>query len=242
MTSPSPNLLWADDGRTHLEELSAKLGFDSPWKLAEPTLGQPVAASRSSWVRRITIGTRDYFAKTYVYPTLRDRLRGTLRNTGPLRASRAQQEFRALDWFRAAGFPTPDTAGFLEERTFGWVRRALLVTAAFPGRDLAQLLTSEPEASRARIAERLGQFVARMHALGFRDGNLDLRNLLLADDRSTLLLAKIDSPKHRVTARGTQQDRWTRADWARLMPQLEAFGMAEATRRAASEFSASLRA
>ena len=242
MTSPSPNLLWADDGRTHLEELSARLGFHTPWKLADPTLGLPVAASRSSWVRRIQVGTSDYFAKTYVYPSARDRFRGTLRNTGPFRASRAQQEFRALGWFRAAGFPTPATAGFLEERSLGWVRRALLVTAAFPGRDLAALLPNEPAAGRRKIAECLGRFVARMHALGFRDGNLDLRNLLLADDRSTLQLAKIDSPKHRVVGSGAQEDRWTRADWARLAPQLEAFGMAEATRRAAADFSAGLRA
>jgi hypothetical protein len=242
MTSPSHNLLCADDGQAHLEELSAKLGFHSPWKLAEPELGLPVASSRSSWVRRIRIDSRDYFAKTYVYNGIRDRVRGTLRNTGPFCASRAQQEFHALAWFRAADFPTPETAGFLEERTFGWVRRALLVTAAFPGRDLASLLPRESEASRMAIAEHLGRFVARMHALGFRDGNLDLRNLLLADDRSTMLLAKIDSPKHRIVATGLREDRWTRADWARLSPQLAPFGMTEVARGAAANFSEGLRA
>lgn len=218
------------------------MGFHSPWKLAEPELGVPVTTSRSSWVRRIRIGSSDYFAKTYVYLGARDRIRGTLRNTGPFCASRAQQEFHALAWFRAADFPTPETAGFLEERTFGWVRRALLVTAAFPGRDLASLLPRENEASRTAIAEHIGRFVARMHALGFRDGNLDLRNLLLADDRSTLQLAKIDSPKHRIVARGRREDRWTRADWARLSPQLTPFGMTEAARNAAANFSADLRA
>ena len=72
-----------------------------------------------------------------------------------------------------------------------------------------------------------------MHDLGFRDRNLDLRNLLLADDRSSLAIAKIDSPRHRLVRIGEPNDRLARADWTRLLPQLDAFGIAAVALRAA---------
>jgi hypothetical protein len=56
---------------------------------------------------------------------------------------------------------------------------------------------------------------------------------LLADDRSNLAIAKIDSPRHRLVPPGATNDRLARADWMRLLPQLEAFGIAATALRAA---------
>jgi hypothetical protein len=77
--------------------------------------------------------------------------------------------------------------------------------------------------------------VAKLHRLGFRDGNLDLRNLLLANDRSQLVLTKIDSPRYRIVRAGKAHDARARADWDRLRPQLRVFEIEDAALEAASQ-------
>ena len=233
ITSPSFPMRYGSDGSPQEPELAEKLGFHSLWDLSNPDSGAAVTSSKSSWVRLIRVHGIDYFVKTYDYPTIRSRLRGTLRNTGPLRPSRSQREAAALQWFRQHNFPTPAFAGFAEVRRLGWLRRAVLVTQKFPGRDLASLLPEAEQSDRDAIGGCIGTFVRRMHELGFRDRNLDLRNLLLADDRSSLAIAKIDSPRHRFVPRGAANDRLARADWMRLLPQLDAFGIAATALRAA---------
>jgi hypothetical protein len=47
------------------------------------------------------------------------------------------------------------------------------------------------------------------------------------------VVTKIDSPRYRLVRRGQPDDRLARADWARLLPQLEPFGIADETRAAA---------
>jgi hypothetical protein len=233
ITSPSLPMRYGSDGQPKGQDLAEKLGFHSLWDLSSPDSGAAVTASNSSWVRRVQSNGIDYFVKTYDYPTIRSRLRGTLRNTGPLRPSRSQREAAALQWFRLHNFPTPAFTGFAEVRRLGWLKRAVLVTQRFPGRDLAALLPSESPSNRDAIGACIGTFVQRMHDLGFRDRNLDLRNLLLADDRSSLAIAKIDSPRHRLVRTGEPNDRLARADWTRLLPQLDAFGIAAVALRAA---------
>jgi hypothetical protein len=226
-------MCYGSDGSPQQQELADKLGFHSLWDLSNPESGTPVTSSKSSWVRLIQANRIDYFVKTYDYPTIRSRLRGTLRNTGPLRPSRSRREAAALEWFGQHNFPAPAFVGFAEVRRLGWLRRAVLVTQKFPGRDLASLLPTTPPPDRDAIGTCIGTFVRRMHHLGFRDRNLDLRNLLLADDRSSLAIAKIDSPRHRLVPPGAANDRLARADWTRLLPQLDAFGIAATALRAA---------
>lgn len=235
MTSPPDQLAAAGNGAAELSRLSAALGFHSVWDLSNRQFGTTVTNARSSWVRRVEADSKSFYIKTYEYPTWRDRLRGTTRNTGPMCHSRAAREHAALQWLTQAGIPTPRSCGFIEARRFGWVTRCLIATEAFPGRDLASVLPSETPSTRLAIGRAVGAFVAKIHRLGFRDGNLDLRNLLLADDRSHLMIAKIDSPRHRIVEAGSPRDRLARADWQRLLPQLREFDIAEAATEAATE-------
>ena len=231
-------MLSSSNARAKLRELARVLGLARTADLGDAALGTPVACSKSSWVRRVRIASEDYYIKTYDYPTLRSRWRGALRNTGPLTSSRAAREADDLSWLRSRGFAGPKVAYWEEIRILGFLRRAILVTAAFPGQPLDAVLAVANTSDRAAIGSALGRFVARLHHCGFRDGNLDLRNLLLHDDRSILTVAKIDSPKFRVVRRGPSDDRLTRADWARLLPQLECLRMAGLVRAAAEEWAA----
>jgi len=47
-------------------------------------------------------------------------------------------------------------------------------------------------------------------------------------------IAKIDSPRHVLVRPGAREDRLSRADWARLLPQLAKFGLEQAARDARS--------
>ena len=56
-------------------------GLDSLAALSGPCVGEFVTSSRSSWVRRWSVGTTSFYIKTYDYPTWRDRSRGIGRTT-----------------------------------------------------------------------------------------------------------------------------------------------------------------
>ena len=182
-------------------------------------------AARTSWVRIVSFDSRQYYCKTYVYPTLAWQLR-SLTRTAPWQSSRAATEAAALAWLHVRGFPGPRVAGLVEWRRFGLLAKALLVTEAWPGKALDALLPTLPPDSRQQLARALGRFVAALHRLGFRDRNLDLRNLLAAaTGDGGFAIAKIDSGRHRLVRPGPPRDRLARADWARLLPQLRPFGL-----------------
>jgi hypothetical protein len=144
-------------------------------------------------------------------------------------------EAAALAWLQARGFPGPRVAGLVEWRRFGLLARALLVTEAWPGVALDTLLPTLSPDSRQHLAHALGRFVGALHRLGFRDRNLDLRNLLAAATADGgFLIAKIDSGRHRLVRPGPPRDRLARADWARLLPQLRPFGLDAVARAAGS--------
>jgi hypothetical protein len=209
------------------------LGLDDPESLASPLLGEPAKTAASSWVRQIRIGAQDFFIKTYSYPTLGARWRGILRNTGPCCQSRAAREASALQWLAEHRFPAPSPVAVWERRRSGLLSLAFLITERWPGLTLEALLPTLPAADRRLLASSLGRFVAALHQQGFRDRNLDLRNLLARWSRDGFVVTKIDSPRYRLVRRGQPDDRLARADWARLLPQLEPFGIADETRAAA---------
>lgn len=192
--------------------------------------GDTVTEHRSSWVRRLRTEAGDFHVKTYDYPTWRDRWRGVWRWTGPFVRSRAAREFDALVWLRRHSPDAVEPVAAFEDRRHGLLRRAVLVTRTFAGERLDRLLQAAED--RAALAAALARFVTEVHDRGFRDGNLDLRNLLgrRADD-GTWRIAKIDSPRYRLA--GRPGDARAAADWARLLPQLEPFGVADLVRAAA---------
>lgn len=139
-----------------------------------------------------------------------------------------------MAWLRAHEVPTADPIAVLETRRFGLLRRAVLVTAAFPGTAADTLLPTLAPAEQVDLARAIGRLVGTLHRLGFRDGNLDLRNLLAHRHTDGWCIAKIDSPRFRLCRPGPTEDRRTRLDWTRLSPQLQQYGLAAEARAAAS--------
>ncbi|MBK8976432.1 MAG: hypothetical protein IPM29_10945 [Planctomycetes bacterium] len=188
----------------------------APEALSDPALGTPIATAPTTWTRRLEAGGRTVYLKTYDYPSARDRLRGALRTTW-LAPSRAAREWDALCWLRAHGFDSAEPLGVGEWRgRAGWLRRALLVTAAWPGEPLTTVLPGLPAEERAELLVALDRWVTALHAAGFRDRNLDPRNILVRRDAERLRFAKIDSPRHRLRGAGSRCDRLVRADRDRL--------------------------
>lgn len=97
------------------------------------------------------------------------------------------------------------------------------MTTAFAGRQLTELLPNLPPDSRQELLGTLRELVDRWHALGFRDGNLDLRNLLAARHDAGWTVVKIDSPRYRLVRPGVRNDALRRRDLDRLLPQLRPY-------------------
>ncbi|MFO1051315.1 MAG: lipopolysaccharide kinase InaA family protein [Planctomycetota bacterium] len=187
-----------------------------PSALAAKSFGTKVTDHRSSWVRRGAVAAIEVFAKTYDYPTLRDRLRGAFRTTW-LRPGRARREAAALRLLQAEGLPGPAPLAVLEWREFGWLRRAVLVTEAWPAPSIAELYGRLDPAGRRALAAAARSFAQRLHAFGFVDRNLDPRNLLAAQrDDGSFRIAKIDSPRFQRLPPGRRLNRLAALDRARL--------------------------
>ncbi|MHC4513615.1 MAG: lipopolysaccharide kinase InaA family protein [Planctomycetota bacterium] len=202
-----------------------RAGLDNLEGLSDRALGEVVTDHPTTWVRRARIDTVDVYIKTYDYPTWRDRGRGLGRNTA-LAPSRPAREHAALKWLQSHGFGGPEGLAVVEARRLGFVWRATLATAAWPGRPLDRLLPTLAAQDRSALLGDLQRFVDRLHRAGFRDGNLDLRNLLARKSLGGWEIAKIDSPRFRVVAAGEPGDRWARQDQKRLRDSLEAAGVA----------------
>ncbi len=202
--------------------LASALGPHAGWSRRE--LGRVVTDHRSSWVRRVEAGTNCFYVKTYDYARLRDRWRGVARTTW-LAPSRAARERDALQWLIAHGFPGPRPLALLEARGLAFLRRAVLVTEAWDGLRLDHLLPQLAPRQRDACLRELSRFVHRLHAAGFRDRNLDLRNVLGRTAGDGFVLAKIDSPRYRLASPGVQVDRWVQADRMRLAASLATLGL-----------------
>lgn len=201
--------------------------------LASRELGEAVTDHRSSWVRRLSTPIGDIFLKTYEYKSWASRFRDFGKRTGPWGAPRTRREFDALQWMWQHGLPAPLPLVALVWRQLGFVRRTTLITAAFPGQAASTLLPTLGAAERMEVGRAIGTLLGRLHALGFRDRNVDLRNLLVAREANGWQVAKIDSPRFRLVAPGFRDDPLARADWRRLEPQLAAFDLVAEARAAA---------
>lgn len=206
----------ADRIRPCFDRVLVGAGLDSLERLSSRSLGTPVADHRTSWVRRLDLAPYTVYIKTYDYGYRGGLRRGLLRTTF-LVPGRAAREWDALKWLQDNGFGGPAPLAALADRRFGCLRRSVLITEADPGLPADRLLPTLPAAERDALLAAIERFVLRLHATGFRDRNLDLRNLLAerrADD--DWRVAKIDSPRHRLLSAGPADDRLARADWDRL--------------------------
>jgi len=179
---------------------------------------------RTSWVRRVAGGGRTVFVKSYEYATWRARFGNWGRWTAPLRASRPAREAKALQWLAEHGLPSARPLLVAEWRVAGFLERATLVTAACDGAPADRWLAEQDAGDRRAGVAAIRSFVDELHRLGFRDRNLDLRNLLVRRlPDGELQVRKIDSPRFVLTRPGRADDRLARADRERLEPQLRAF-------------------
>jgi hypothetical protein len=105
------------------------------------------------------------------------------------------------------------------------IRRSALITAAWSGDSLALLLPTLAQSERDHLAKSLIDLVRAWHRLGYRDRNLDLRNLLARRRGPDWHVAKLDSPRWCLAPSGTVNDRLATADWLRLLPQLREAGV-----------------
>lgn len=195
--------------------------------------GEVVVDHRSSWVRRISAGTTRVFVKTYEYASWSDRLGNWAKWTAPWLSSRAAREWAALTWLRTHGFAAPEPVACFESRRLGFLRRATLITTAFDGEAADQILPTSDASTQRDLATAIGAFVVALHERGFRDRNLDLRNLLVQQHGGQITIAKIDSPRFRLVQPGRRDDALAIADWNRLLPQLAQFGVADDARNSA---------
>lgn len=195
-------------------------------ELVRRDVGEVAADNRTSFVRRHRSTAGDVFVKVYEYNTWVSRLRSFARRTGPWATPRPVREFDALTWLRAHGFhaPAPLFAG--ARRCLGFVAQAVLVTAAWPGLPADTVLPTLEAAERNALGRAIRGLLRELHALGFRDRNFDLRNLLVQRADDGWRIAKIDSPRHRFVRPGAAADRLAAADWKRLETQLAACGAA----------------
>lgn len=200
--------------------------------LAGRELGTAVVEHRSSWVRRLPTALGEIYVKNYEYSTWASRLRDFGRRTGPFADGRARREFAALGWLRQQGFEAPPPLAVFERRRLGWLVQSTLVTVAWPGQPASTALAELPPDRRPILAAAIGRLLRSLHRLGFRDRNFDLRNLLVQPRGGDFAIANIDSPRWCLRRPGDAPDRLSRADWQRLLPQLAAFGVADAARRA----------
>lgn len=222
----------------HLREAAEWRAFaadlPAPTELGSRTVGEIVTDHRTSWVRRLRTNRGTIFLKTYEYGTWASRLRDFGHRTAPWSSPRPAREFDALAWLRGHGFAAPRPLVAWACRSWGFVVRTTLVTEAHPGEAASELLPRLAPTARIAAAQAIGTFVQQLHALGFRDRNLDLRNLLLTCTNDRWVVAKIDSPRFRLRRAGPTDDDLTRADWQRLDPQLAALGLREAAHAAAT--------
>ena len=132
--------------------------------------------------------------------------------------SPARREWRALERLHAAGIGVP--------RPLAWGRLQggdeLVVSVWHDGSDLRAALEGADEPTRATILEMLGEAIARLHAKGARHGDLHQGNLLVENDRITLL--DVQRARKQATARQRLED------LARLELSLARVGLSRAER------------
>lgn len=224
LSRPFPNLLaWVRGTGSDLQ-LAAQLARRVPeGPVAGPHAGL-VKASRSSWVHRLDAGPDTYYFKTYAYRTPVDRMLAmprTLRSS----VARAVREYEACVWLRQNGFEAPRPVAAGERRALLLIRRGALITEAWNGDRLSELLPALDHADRDALATALIALVRAWHRLGYRDRNLDVRNLLARRRGTDWLIAKLDSPRWCLVPTCAVNDRLATADWSRLLPQLRAAGV-----------------
>jgi hypothetical protein len=89
---------------------------------------------------------------------------------------------------------------------------------------MADLLPQLSSPDLTAVLDQLRTFVLRLHRAGFRDRNLDLRNILARQGPDGWELVKIDSPRHCIVQNSDPNDALAKSDWQRLTASLHELG------------------
>ena len=162
------------------------------------------------------------YRKRFWYPTARDRLRGALRTTW-LARSRVEREAANLERLAGWGMQPRLLLASGERRRRGVLHDSFLCTRALDASPLDRELRDASPERRLALLDALGRFVATLHAHGFVDRDLHLRNLLATADGA---IVKIDSPFGSVVRWGREAAQRRElaalaAEIARLVPAEE---------------------
>jgi 3-deoxy-D-manno-octulosonic acid kinase len=115
--------------------------------------------------------------------------------------NRAFDELRATERARAGGVRAPLVIAAVERpaRLAGY--RALLATLLIPGaRDAAAFLADASEDERRAVLREAGRQVGLMHATGVAHPDLNLRNLLVAEEGGARVVYLLDFDRAQVSA------------------------------------------
>ena len=132
------------------------------------------------------------------------------------RPSRAWHSWREGHRLRFYGIATPEPLALVEERFGPLRRRAFLVNAFCPGRDLLEILSADAEPP-AEIAAALLALFGTLHALRISHGDFKATNLLWHDGQ--VVLIDLDAmTQHRSSRTHAQAWRRDRARFLRNWP------------------------
>ncbi len=157
--------------------------------------GNIIARSRTTSTIAFEAGGdgKRFFLKRYLFPTVRDRLKGALRGT-LLGESKARKEWDNFAFLESIGIGVPERCAWGEARVRGFVRGCFIVTGEIQGATRADNLLAG--GFDGDLCMRLGMAVAAMHSNAYKDGSLALRNFLVSGPQGRVF--KVDCPKGRI--------------------------------------------
>jgi tRNA A-37 threonylcarbamoyl transferase component Bud32 len=183
--------------------------------------GEVVSGHPDRHVARVEVAGRACYLKRQHRVGRRERLRQWLAGFGW--SSRSEREVVLLQQLEAAGFACPQWVAHGED---GRGRAFLLVEELAGAVELRRLLSDNrlsPD-DRRRLAERLGQAVAELHAAGFDTPDLTAKHVFVHPE--TLAVTLIDWQSARVCRENTSEPLAARP--ASQRPATEEPGLAEA--------------
>lgn len=197
-------------------DLLREHGLTSVEAVYRLTGGSVITQSGTTEVRRVVLtsatGEHIVYIKKYWVTHPRQLWSGMLRGS-LFGCPKVRREYRNLEWLCSAGFDTPATVAFGEERRRGWLIRSFLISAGVPEplplheyiRDRLPLLpAAQRQQVRQSLITRLAGYTRRLHEHRFVHHDYFWRNILLSGE-SLEHFFLIDAHKGRIWSSWSEQ-------------------------------------
>lgn len=152
--------------------------------------GTPLKLGNSSTVIRCEIDDERYVIKRYNIKGWSHRVRRWFKRRG-------RNAWKNGNWLAFLGIPSAQPLALLEQRV-GWFAGVTYLVMADEGdRDLAQVLSTEPEALE-RVGPQVVELLKRLKSAGIRHGDLKATNFIerIGADRQDMVLIDYDALSH----------------------------------------------